>query len=70
MQNSPTLSVVNDETTSGALDAAGAQRLVDLVVGDVADGLDVDVGVRLLEGVDGRLDGRRPRWARSSRART
>ena len=42
----------------GGVGPTRAQGLVDLVVGDVADGLDVDVGVRLLERVDGRLDRR------------
>ena len=40
----------------GRLGPTGPQRLVDLVVGDVADDLDVDVGVRLLERVDRGLD--------------
>ncbi len=40
----------------GGLGAARAQRLVDLVVGDVADRVDGDVGVLLLEGGDVVLD--------------
>lgn len=40
----------------GGLVAAGPQRLVDLVVGDVALHLDVDVGVRLLESGDVVVD--------------
>ena len=40
----------------GGLGAAGPQRLVDLVVGDVADHLDVDVRVRPSNAVDVGLD--------------